>query len=397
MSWASSNTARATVTNSNSPTQTVTIFNNPGTVDILATATATVGWTGSVTGKGTFTVTACDTPWFFRDSTTNCSSGSCQDQNFSTYYCAGSGTSALPLFTYSGSGTSTCQNPSSPTHLCGVVAGSQPDPNPVKEFFFKESNTSRDAIGIRVYRNVKKLSPLGWYRDRFGTVKSPGATTIGGYPAVQDGSTYYVAAANLDGSTLYDYIFVLSYNADASAPTLAIWQQFISHLAFTLNASTSRADLAHDIAAVGGLADVSAALTAKGKPYPLLSAGSYLTGFSTSAWPSWNQTLGAALGTSLPTSPDQGFPSCPAGTGYEASTCWRQSTRDFRCVPNPDPQSSDDSVLAYRASGGSVNLYANLWYSGPGTWRNFSGNACSGIGAGTSTVCSCFNYNLLVP
>lgn len=357
----------------------ITYFNSAGTVTASATATATAGWTGSKTGAAEFEVITCEGAWFFGDLPNNCSSGACTDQRISTYYCGGSGSGALPQLNYA----------VAPSTL-GVISGQQAGGREIKEYFFKENDTSHDAIGIKVLSNPSRFSPLGWFTNEFGSGKSPSPLKVGtsvptaGYPAVRDGNTIYVAATNLLGSTLYPNLYVLSYNSDASPGVKNIFGQLVKNLRFNSNViPASWSALWHDMQRVGEVTDVATAIVAKGTPQPALASGSYLTGFSTSAWPSWTANLGTTLGISMPTDPTQGFASCPAD--HDPKTCWKESTRDFQCPAN-------SYVYAYKALTASTSrLYAALQYSGTGNWRQSFSNACAGLG-GTTSSCPCFNY-----
>lgn len=346
---------------------TVTIPNTaPPSVTLTARATATAGWSGFKEGKGDYEIITCAGAWFFGDSPSNCTSGgTCSDHHLSTYYCPGTGASALPVLSYQA--------------IKGQVAGAE-----IKEFFFRENDTSHDAIGLKVLPNPSRFSPRGWFANEFGSTKNPSPTTVDGYPAVQDGNTYYVTATNFTGSSLNTYMYVLSYNSDAGASFQKIFDQLKKNLRFNTDlASGVWPAIRRDMQRVGEVTDVATAIVAKGTPQPALTSGSYLTGFSTSAWPSWTANLGTTLGISMPTDPTQGFVSCPAD--HAPGTCWKESTRDFQCPAN-------SYVYAYKALTASTSrLYAALQYSGTGNWRQSFSNACAGLG-GTTSSCPCFNY-----
>lgn len=355
----------------------VTFQNNAGVVKAQATATATAGWTGSKTGTGEFEVITCEGAWFFSDSSANCSTGDCtnSDQHLSTYYCPGTGTSALPTLNYQ------------------IISGKQGSTPELKEYFFKENDTMHDAIGIKVLPNPSRLSPLGWIRSQFGAGKTGSATRVGsaatsyGYPAVQDGNTVYVAGTNLVSSTLYPNIYVLSYNSDAAPATKSIFDQLVKNLRFNSNVAGSYSgQIWHDMQTVGELTDIASAILAKGTPQPALASGSYLPSISTSAWPSWGQVLGSALGITMPKDPSQGFNNCPAD--HAQDTCWKEATRDFQC-----PVGS--RLYGFRNfSSTSSGILGTLQYSGTGSW--ISGGVidnCLGVGGSTSS-CPCFNYNI---
>ncbi|MDZ7798635.1 MAG: Ig-like domain-containing protein [Patescibacteria group bacterium] len=85
-------------------------------------------------------------------------------------------------------------------------------------------------------------------------------------------------------------------------------------------------------------------------PYPMLESGSYISNMSTSIWPSWQASLGNALGKSLPVDPlNEAI--CPS---FPPNTCWDEENKEFLC-------SSGSSIYAYQTDHGvNYNLYVNL-------------------------------------
>ncbi|HBU27755.1 TPA: hypothetical protein DEB00_01405 [Candidatus Uhrbacteria bacterium] len=99
---------------------------------------------------------------------------------------------------------------------------------------------------------------------------------------------------------------------------------------------------------------------------PLLDAGSFIRGWSVSAWPSWSSELGNTLGTALPVDPVNAFAVCPASDGYDSSSCWNGSTNLFQCPV-------DSHVYRYQRSGIenvllSVDLETQTLGNGNLTW-----------------------------
>ena len=85
---------------------------------------------------------------------------------------------------------------------------------------------------------------------------------------------------------------------------------------------------------------------------PLLDAGTFLRGWSTSAWPSWTTELGNELGTALPQDPLNAYVGCAAGA--DSDTCWNGDTNTFQC-------SEGSYVYRYQRSGiESASLFADL-------------------------------------
>lgn len=80
---------------------------------------------------------------------------------------------------------------------------------------------------------------------------------------------------------------------------------------------------------------------------PLIDAGSFIRGWSTSAWPSWTSELGNTLGTALPVDPLNDFVSvtgCLGSAGYDTDSCWNGDTSLFQCP-------ADSHVYRYQRNG----------------------------------------------
>lgn len=278
----------------------------------------------------------------------------------------------------------------------------------LKEFFFTRTPTAAsgcgatpkpagcdDAIGVRVMKNPNHLSPLNWYWSQFPSGGSPARTTVGGYEAVQDGRTIYVAATNLAGGTLYTNIYLISYNEKADASTVAVYNELVKNWIFNANegdfgGSDQLVKVQRDTKRLADLVQLKGYLEnyhGSTGVYPTLESGSYLKNFSTSLWPSWQANLGANLANSLPTDPSNKFdPACESP--YAADTCWDQAGSKFSC-------GSSSHIYAFQgnAAGSSASLFANFEYAGAGSWINYDINTdvCAGYAPST---CACFNYKL---
>lgn len=195
-----------------------------GTAQVIATATIitdisdeSVGTT--VTDALVMEVFLCENPWVSDGNYTY------QEEvtNFSFYYCRDAGIDGT----------------SDDLPLIGDVDGLPIDVTPIasssiyKEVIFQVDGTS-DAIGVRVVPNETYLSPSAWYEAQ-GFTGSYSETTVDGYEAVKDGVTYYVLAANQDGSTLYPNIYVISYNENAGAESVDIFEELIDNISFNAN------------------------------------------------------------------------------------------------------------------------------------------------------------------
>jgi len=191
----------------------------------LASATATVtdssvspAVTSTVTGSAELEANMCETLW--PDSATATFPYLENYSNFSFYYCRDQASGVdLPEL----------------EEIEPVVAPSGVDIK--EEILFLVDGTS-DAIGVRVFANEEYLSPADWFVTQ-GFSGSPSETTVDGYEAVQEGNTYYVAAANYStagAGTNYPNIYVISYNEGASAETELVVKQILENWKF--NAGT---------------------------------------------------------------------------------------------------------------------------------------------------------------
>ena len=99
--------------------------------------------------------------------------------------------------------------------------------------------------------------------------------------------------------------------------------------------------------------------------YPTIQAGTFVPSMSNSIWPSWNSTLGNAVGGALPTDPlNQFWGQCKnVGTGYDSATCWNSTKGEFKC---PD----GSHIYGYQNLGGETyTLSTELEYKAV-AWSN---------------------------
>jgi len=290
-------------------------------------------------------------------------------------------------------------------------------------FTFTDPQYMRDGIGIRLYSNPYHDTPLEWYRRR-GFLGRPTPIKADGYEAVDDGNTVYASFPNTKGlsENIYQNILIISHNPDASAMTKDIFEQMLKNLVFNINFSfdntnvcvkdqagnqgvtvgetfVSPADgitqpiacvsdldclkyktdlrcasfkykLRHDLQRLNDFKSMTGSMesykSANGY-YPKLSEGTFLPGRTNSRWPSWSETLSAAVGEAMPLDPVNRFISCglcqdktgdnktqvpcavdadcPAETpvctslvgtdpnlvGTDPKTCWNTAKREFTC------------------------------------------------------------------
>ncbi len=306
-----------------------------------------------------------------------------------------------------------------------------------------------DVIVIRVMKNLEHLDPLSWYKKYAPNPSgSPSSIMVDGYPAIQDGTTVYVAAGNISGSTVYTNIYLMSYNESAVDSTKRLFAQLVEkwkfNQSFTLGDSWMTAAPAfcgtdvtfkcdddsacsdntlcnskramirrdvqryNDIHAIGReLEEYSAThkfcansplvpcVLSSQCPdngacvafYPKLGGGTFVSGMSTSKWPSWTQTFAPTLGSfNMPLDPYNRFADCTAsGPNFDPETCWDAVARSFSCP-------ADSYVYIYQiqqaqAVGDSYRLSAHL-ETRQGTPANFNWpTANDNIEVSNSAIC----------
>lgn len=113
----------------------------------------------------------------------------------------------------------------------------------------------QDVIGLRVYKNPKHFSPSDWYH-KSGYITFIGklqSTMVDSYSAIKGGTTIYVNAANktttASGDNFNTYVYLLSYNSNASSVTQGIVAQLIKNWQFNTNINDvdEKKDLIQDI------------------------------------------------------------------------------------------------------------------------------------------------------
>jgi len=101
--------------------------------------------------------------------------------------------------------------------------------------YAQENNN--DIIGLRIYQNLKHLSPLDWYYESAPVIKgNPQPIKVGSYNGLQDGRTVYVNVGELgnDGN-LYTNMLLISHSQDVSPATINIFNQLIDNWDFNIN------------------------------------------------------------------------------------------------------------------------------------------------------------------
>jgi hypothetical protein len=353
---------------------------------ICATATITTDTFGGTANQqrlscGQANVAFCEHPWSFSDSvdgTCDVAGGGCRSFNFNIQYCRDRTGQPLPDFSYTGVDG----------NLGSVEGLNATDTTRLKSYFFKESKTSRDTIGLLIFKNPEFLSPNQWFTKRFPLDSGASSTTVAGYPAVRSGTTTYIGVTNLDESgNLEGLMFVFDYNSNnAAAETVEIAQRMLAGTVYNTNFTDidEKAALIRDTQRRQDLALMKSLLASyktKNGNYPSLSGGSYIPGFTISKWPSWQATLSQDLGQNLPIDPVNAFSGACQNAGAEAATCWAEASKTFSCP------AAASTIYGYRVTPSGADLYATMEYTGPGAFRN---PPAAGICSGNN--CDCFGY-----
>jgi hypothetical protein len=277
----------------------------------------------------------------------------------------------------------------------------------LRDYLFQRDDESTDAIGIKIFPNLKHLSPTDWYADQNFPQGSPQTLNVDGYEAIRDGSSVYVSAAAVSPEQIYTNIYVISYNEFALDKTTAIFDQLIKNWHFNINVDDLRicpdnqtyCDKDEDCSAsglcnanktklirdtkritdLGNLKQYLIDYKQINSYYPKLGAGSFIGGQSTSKWPSWTQTLTSDLGRTLPTDPLNSFKLPCSGDAtenlkYEEISCWNDTDKNFFC-----PLGSH--LYLYQTDNGTnFKIYANMeyenkiWSGMNATWKK--DNSC---------------------
>jgi len=308
---------------------------------------------------------------------------------------------------------------------------------------FDTDHLRGDGIGIRIVQNPLHLSVSEWYASK-GFTGQPEATTIDGYEALRDESTMYVAGTNVSDSTsgpVYSNIYILSYNPDAKDETKNIFDQFTKNFVLNVNIANNSMDscvdgtdepyvgadgsvvkctadweclnsdpglhcasfkekIQRDTKRIADFQSMSSRLESsfgREGQFPLLSDGTFVQTLSSSRWPSWQTTLSAAVGGSLPTDPVNRYLTCgrcstsrqpcadasecsatetcePTDPGLDPATCWNADTQRYSCPRITDPSGAAlptgvSRVYQYRAVNGGSRYELATELEGPNSSR----------------------------
>lgn len=270
-----------------------------------------------------------------------------------------------------------------------------------RTIFFNDKND--DVIGLQISANPNHLSLQDWYQYTFGaSVPSTfQVTSVSGYQALTNGTTYYVQALNEDRNSenrpIYNNVYIFSISNAAQQSTLAVYELLMDSLQFNTNMTdlgycqTENAQSSEDITSISCVSDFSCQepdgralegtngqcsqdrtklyrdwnrlrdidrmqtliqsdVLERGQ-FPRLQAGTFVPGYSNSQWGSWNNALGQTIGA-LPRDPVNQWSSCDERDGQ---TCWDQESATLLC-----PRTAQ--IYEYSVDNDSYTIHAQFEY-----------------------------------
>ncbi len=321
-------------------------------------------------------ILACANMWTYANS----------DYDFDMSYCADEGGQKLPLLQ------------KFPTPQSGIQRYNDPYE---REYIFQfdpttgqDDKTKTDVIAIRVAKNTKHIPVAGdlayapslniWYTEKIGGVLSE-SSIVDGFRALKESIGTYV---NIYVPSKNDfYVFYITANASASPETLQVLKQLTTRIFFTVFNATERSEIRRDTQRLDDLGQIAKRLDEYYRDvtsYPKLLAGSYLSGQTTSLWPSWQQTFGGDLKATLPLDPIKIQCKAVSGTPlYDLNTCWDNTNKRFftdsvssgggRDVIEVLKKDQSFKGYVYKTSGTSYDLCTNLESSVIRNGRTLSG------------------------
>lgn len=321
------------------------------------------------------------------------------------------------------------------------------------------AENNSDAIAVRVLPNPNHYSALRWFKEQ-GFSGSPQSIIVDGYEGIRDGRTVYVNAANIVDNTLYTNIYLISYNQDSERSTVDIFSQILDHWKFNIEITESgkcsissiqcltnddclngyicdnsqnkcilpeelttncftdtdcpsnlfcdnnKAKITRDVKRLSDFVEIREFLEEyknKNNHYPILDSGSYIQNKTISAWPSWQETFGTELGTTLSVDPINVLGKCKpaccdscgpdsavcAHQNYDINTCWDSQDNWFADPTSNNnilnaPNNSNVFIYTVNSNGFSYEACAIMEssyasYASSDSCSNISGNAVIGF------------------
>jgi len=265
-----------------------------------------------------------------------------------------------------------------------------------------------DAVAVRVLPNQYWLSISKWYASQ-GYTGSPQKMIVDGYEAIRDNRTVYVAALNTDNQygpqgiitnmTVYNNIYIITYNEGADTGTVDIFGKILSTWKFNTNIAgfghcsiapkgtiasnpllsigcvldsecpsqffcdSTRAKLIRDQNRIASFLEIRNALWSyknTNQHYPILESGTYLKNAVISTWPSWSNVFLTQTGVNV-NDPINRLGDC--SSEFDATTCW--DSKNYKYYNNTTatnlqlPPNSFAMAYSSNPTGASYNLCLN--------------------------------------
>ena len=296
--------------------------------------------------------------------------------------------------------------------------------------------TLGDVIGLKVFSNFGHLKAEEWcVKNALGCSGSGSVNLVDNYRSYQEGRTVYVAATNVVdpqfSPKIYTNIYLISQSDNPQAQTSQIFRQSINNWKFNTNknvggdyliSSENKLKIIRDLQRIYDLKIIWQTLeryksinTKEPGSYPQLKDGTFITGMSTSKWPSWTAQTGLGqdlirVGLSLlpndpvnkfslrdgcggTTTPYKCCADCPRNNPDCTQTCYNsiQLPRQiYECYRSPDGE-NNSQIYQYinenLITGTAYSLYANFEYSNPDNWQHESCRGLNMITCESRTFC----------
>jgi hypothetical protein len=193
-------------------------------------------------------------------------------------------------------------------------------------FFVRKADTAfpdtndnaADAISMRIFENPEHLPPDIWYQryapystSNLPIIESDCMTDDFGsycYQAVQDGTSVYISAANINSTNVYNNIYLLSYSGNANQATVNIYNQLVQFMKFNMNilsdSMVNKYQLIRDDIRTTNFVVLREYIklykqTHQGK-VPQLDGGTLQRHMTNSIWESWNKDFQNTLKSTVP-------------------------------------------------------------------------------------------------
>jgi len=212
------------------------------------------------------------------------------------------------------------------------------------------NDNAPDAISLRIYENPEGLPPSLWYARNVPNpassvpiINSDCLTDSFGefcYAGVQDGRTLYVSASNINGSNVWNNIYLLSYSQGANPATQNIFGQLVQFLKFNMNeldsGTISKIKLIRDTQRLQDFVlmqeYVNVYKSQHGGKVPQLEAGTLQRHNTNSVWDSWKTTFKTELGLDMPIDPINALYNVPPTYKYTTATGVACKKDDAGCI-----------------------------------------------------------------